>query len=150
MSHRAIVGAVGYRPQFIPDAPTRRFNNLPLLQTRILVTVVNKSKKSFRKALISDLRPRVLVIEFCCKVAVIFLALYALTCVMFCANDCSSAENAVNSLEGVICSDGFRIHNPKVGGSIPPPRYQSNQYLTTASSADLGVTFLNDLPSLTV
>jgi len=67
VSHRAIVGAVGYDPQFIPDAPTRRFNNLPLLQTRILVTVVNKSKKSFRKALISDLRPRVLVIEFCCK-----------------------------------------------------------------------------------
>src|SRR4051812_24317636 len=24
-------------------------------------------------------------------------------------------------LEGVVCSGEFRIHNPKVGGSIPPP-----------------------------
>jgi hypothetical protein len=25
------------------------------------------------------------------------------------------------TLEGIVCSGGFRIHNPKVGGSIPPP-----------------------------
>jgi len=24
-------------------------------------------------------------------------------------------------LEGIVCSGEFRIHNPKVGGSIPPP-----------------------------
>lgn len=29
----------------------------------------------------------------CCKVAVIFLALYALRCVKFCSNDCLSVEN---------------------------------------------------------
>ena len=27
----------------------------------------------------------------------------------------------VFTLEGVVCSGEFRIHNPKVGGSIPPP-----------------------------
>jgi len=27
----------------------------------------------------------------------------------------------IDSLEGGICSGGFMIHNPKVGGSIPPP-----------------------------
>src|SRR5215213_9727860 len=25
------------------------------------------------------------------------------------------------TLEGILCSGEFRIHNPKVGGSIPPP-----------------------------
>jgi len=28
---------------------------------------------------------------------------------------------SVYSFEGVICGGQFRIHNPKVGGSIPPP-----------------------------
>jgi len=46
---------------------------------------------------------RVLVIEFCCKVAVIFLALYAVKFSMFCSNDCFSADYAVYSLEGVVC-----------------------------------------------
>jgi hypothetical protein len=32
--------------------------------------------------------------KICCKVAVIFLALFALNCFMFCSNDCFSAENA--------------------------------------------------------
>jgi hypothetical protein len=40
---------------------------------------------------------------------------------MFCSNDCFSAENADFYFEGVVCSGEFRIHNPKVGGSIPPP-----------------------------
>jgi hypothetical protein len=65
--------------------------------------------------------PRGQTQEICCKVAVIYLALYALQCVMFCSNDCFPAENAVYSVEGVVCSGEFRIHNPKVGGSIPPP-----------------------------
>ena len=59
--------------------------------------------------------------EICCKVAVIFLALRAAACVMFCSNDCFPAENAVYSVEGFVCSGRFMIHNPKVGGSIPPP-----------------------------
>jgi len=32
--------------------------------------------------------------KICCKVAVIFLAPYALKCVMFCSNDCFSVEKA--------------------------------------------------------
>jgi hypothetical protein len=40
---------------------------------------------------------------------------------MFCSNDCFPAESAVYSVEGFVCSGGFRIHNSKVGGSIPPP-----------------------------
>ena len=59
--------------------------------------------------------------KICCKVAVIYLELYALNCFMFCSNDCFSADYAVYSLEAVVCSGEFRIHNPKVGGSIPPP-----------------------------
>src|SRR5215213_9110934 len=34
-----------------------------------------------------------LVVEFCCKVAVIFLALYAVKFSVFCSNDCFAAEN---------------------------------------------------------
>ena len=34
-----------------------------------------------------------LVIEFCCKVAVIFPALYAVKLSVFCSNDCFPAEN---------------------------------------------------------
>jgi hypothetical protein len=34
-----------------------------------------------------------LVIAFCCKVAVIFLALYAAKFSIFCSHDCLSAEN---------------------------------------------------------
>ena len=30
-------------------------------------------------------------------------------------------KNAVYSVEGVVCSGEFRIHNPKVGGSSPTP-----------------------------
>lgn len=48
-------------------------------------------------------------------------ALYALKCFMFCSNDCFSAENADFTLEGIVCSGEFRIHNSKVVGSIPPP-----------------------------
>jgi len=51
--------------------------------------------------------------RICCKVAVIFLALYVPVGVMFCSNDCFSADHAVYSLEGVVCSGWFRIHNPK-------------------------------------
>ena len=51
----------------------------------------------------------------CCKLAVIFLALNAAECVPFCSNDCFSAEYAVCSLEGIVCSGCCRIHNPKVG-----------------------------------
>ena len=66
--------------------------------------------------------PRTRHSEFCCKVAVIFLALNALKCFIFCSNDCFSAENA-DFYFGRHCmqSGEFRIHNPKVGGSIPPP-----------------------------
>ena len=39
---------------------------------------------------------------------------------MFCSNDCFSAECAVYSLEGIVCSGEFRIHNSKVLGSSPP------------------------------
>jgi hypothetical protein len=51
-----------------------------------------------------ECRLTVLVIEFCCKVAVIFLALYAVKFAMFCSNDCFSADYAVYSFEGVVCS----------------------------------------------
>ena len=64
---------------------------------------------------------RVLVIGFCCKVAVILLALCAVKFSMFCSNDCFSADYAVYSLEGVVCSGWFRIHNSKVVGSSPTP-----------------------------
>lgn len=57
-------------------------------------------------------------LNVCCKVAVITLALYALKCFMFCSNDCFSAKNADFTLEGIVCSGGFRIHNSKVGGRI--------------------------------
>src|ERR1700674_865254 len=40
---------------------------------------------------------------------------------MFCSNDCFSAENAGSYFRSVVCNGSFRIHNPKVGGSIPPP-----------------------------
>src|ERR1043166_3426335 len=32
---------------------------------------------------------------------------------MFCSNDCFSADYAVYSMEGVVCSGQTRIHNPK-------------------------------------
>jgi len=38
--------------------------------------------------------------------------------VMFCSNDCFSADHAVYSLEGVVCSGWFRIHNPKTRKSL--------------------------------
>jgi hypothetical protein len=42
-------------------------------------------------------------LSFCCKVAVIFLALYAIGGVKFCSNDCFPAENDWYSLEGTAC-----------------------------------------------
>ena len=33
----------------------------------------------------------------------------------------SPLKMLIFSLEGIVCSGEFRIHNPKVGGSIPPP-----------------------------
>jgi len=54
--------------------------------------------------------------KICCKVAVIFLALYALKCFIFCSNDCFSAENADFYFGRHLCSGEFRVNNPKVGG----------------------------------
>jgi hypothetical protein len=42
--------------------------------------------------------------NICRKLAVIFCALYAPACVMFCSNDCSSAEYAVYYFGSAICS----------------------------------------------
>ena len=42
--------------------------------------------------------------KICCKVAVIYLALYALRCVTFCSNDCFPRKMNVYSLKGLICS----------------------------------------------
>jgi hypothetical protein len=42
--------------------------------------------------------------EICCKVAVNFLALYAVKFSMFCSNDCLSAEMVIDSLQSVECS----------------------------------------------
>jgi hypothetical protein len=33
----------------------------------------------------------------------------------------SPLKMLIFTLEGFVCSGEFRIHNPKVGGSIPPP-----------------------------
>jgi len=33
----------------------------------------------------------------------------------------SPLKMLIFTLEGIVCSGGFMIHNPKVGGSIPPP-----------------------------
>jgi len=33
----------------------------------------------------------------------------------------SALKMLIFTLEGFVCSGEFRIHNPKVGGSIPPP-----------------------------
>ncbi len=33
----------------------------------------------------------------------------------------SPVKMLIFTLEGIVCSGEFRIHNPKVGGSIPPP-----------------------------
>ena len=33
----------------------------------------------------------------------------------------SPLKMLICTLEGIVCSGEFRIHNPKVGGSIPPP-----------------------------
>ena len=57
----------------------------------------------------------------CCKLAVIFCAPYALPCFVFCSNDCLSAEYAGYYFGSAVCSGRSSIHNPKVGGSIPPP-----------------------------
>jgi len=46
--------------------------------------------------------------KFCCKVAVIFLALYATVGVLFCSNDRIPAENADFYFEGIVCrGSGF-------------------------------------------
>src|SRR5262245_19853868 len=57
----------------------------------------------------------------CCKVAVVFLAVYARRWIAFCSNDCVSREMVLYSVGSVRCSGRIRIHNPKIGGSIPPP-----------------------------
>jgi len=50
-------------------------------------------------AVVGRVRP-----EICCKVAVIFLACYAVWNVVFYSNDCFPAENAIYSVEGFVCS----------------------------------------------
>ena len=59
-----------------------------------------------------------------------FLALYALQCVRFCSNDCFTANMVIYLRKVLYATDELAFIDLKVGGSIPPPRYQPSGFIS--------------------
>ena len=67
----------------------------------------SEAKKSAERStseMVSSVKSWIVELQQQAFFAVIFLALYAVKFSMFCSNDCFSADHAVYSLEGVVCS----------------------------------------------